>query len=136
MKRALIVDDTDVTRMVIARLANDTFAGRFTIDEASSFLTAVKLIESEAKYGLILLDLDLGGGPDDGIHLLEHVNKHQPGAKVIVVSASAKLPRVQNLRRQFPKIIYIMDTDHLLNSPYLQETIQGLIDDERNPPPF
>src|SRR5947208_9225666 len=73
----LIEDNLDWTHMAAAAL---TEAG-YTVAAASG--AAEALLQSDARtFGLIILDLDLGG--ENGLMLMRHLKRHHPSAVIVI----------------------------------------------------
>ncbi|MCG7492634.1 response regulator transcription factor [Thalassobius sp. Cn5-15] len=85
MARILIADDHDLVRETLAAFMRDM--GQFTVDQAAALPEAVKLIEENAAYDLILLDYTMPGMTlPDGLTQTMGIGK---GAPVAIISGTA-----------------------------------------------
>ncbi|GLQ75728.1 response regulator [Vibrio penaeicida] len=84
-KSALVIDDNDTARLIVASMLNDMM---FDVDVASNAKDAYQILEHQKKqYDLLLVDWQM---PEiDGIQAIEHITEHQlcPNAKTILITA-------------------------------------------------
>ncbi|MFH1287709.1 MAG: response regulator [bacterium] len=81
-KKILIVDDS----MFMRKILKDILSDKYQIVEAESGSTAKKMIKEE-KPDLILLDVIMPEGEEEGISVLKNTIKTMPKAKIIMVTA-------------------------------------------------
>jgi len=81
-KKILIADDS----LFMRKMLKDILSGKYEIVEAASGSTAYKQIEKE-KPDLILLDIIMPEGEEEGIRVLENVVKINPKARVVMITA-------------------------------------------------
>lgn len=92
MSAMLIIDDDSIHRMVIGRMASK--AGMRAVYAS----TAQEAVEQLVAGGFRCVKLDLNLGEEQGVELLETIQKHNPGADVILVSGSDDQSRQSALR--------------------------------------
>ncbi|CCO48090.1 putative TWO-COMPONENT SENSOR PROTEIN HISTIDINE PROTEIN KINASE [Vibrio nigripulchritudo SOn1] len=84
-KRALVIDDNDTARLIVASMLSDMM---FEVDVASNASDAFHILdEAQKQYDLLLVDWQM---PEmDGIQTIEHIRKHDlsPGSKMILITA-------------------------------------------------
>jgi two-component system chemotaxis response regulator CheY len=82
MKKILMADDSLFMRKVLKGF----LSGEYEIVEADSGATAIKKFEKE-KPDLVLLDIVMPEGEEEGLSVLKKVMKSDPQAKVIMITA-------------------------------------------------
>lgn len=95
MQKVLVVDDDEFVREDIATsLAELPLA----IDTASGAEEAYDLFQKEG-YNIVITDLKMGSGPDDGLDLLKKVKQRSPETPVIILTSFNEVPKaVQAMR--------------------------------------
>ena len=91
-KRALVVDDDDPIRMMLAKVVERQ---NFDVDTARDGVEAIERIDADG-YSLILLDLMMPR--IDGYGVLQHLQEHHPDKLTCTIIASA-VPESEILRR-------------------------------------
>jgi two-component system, chemotaxis family, chemotaxis protein CheY len=82
MKKIMIADDSLFMRTILKNL----FSGEYSIVEADTGATALEQFEKE-KPDLLLLDIIMPGGEEEGIRVLQKVKESDPAAKVVMITA-------------------------------------------------
>ncbi len=82
MKKILIVDDSLFMRTVL----KDLLSKEYETVEADSGVSALKQFEKESP-DLVLLDIIMPDGEEEGVRVLKHIMQTDPEAKVIMISA-------------------------------------------------
>lgn len=82
MKKILIVDDS----LFMRKLLKDILAHRHNIIEAESGATALKQFK-KGKPDLVLLDIIMPEGEEEGIRVLQEIKKSNPKAQVVMITA-------------------------------------------------
>ena len=82
MKKILIADDS----LFMRKMLKDILSSKYEIVEADSGSKAEKQIEKE-KPDLVLLDIIMPEGEEEGIIVLKKVMKANPKAKVVMITA-------------------------------------------------
>jgi len=82
MKKILIVDDSLFMRMML----KDKLPQELEIVEADSGAKALEQFKKE-KPDLILLDIVMPEGEDEGVRVLQKIMKDDPGAQVVMITA-------------------------------------------------
>ncbi len=85
MKKILIVDDSLFMRMVLKGILSN-MEGEYETIEADSGTKALDLIET-VEPDLVLLDIIMPGGEEEGVRVLETIMKNDPEKKVIMITA-------------------------------------------------
>lgn len=86
--RILIVDDSELNRMLLAEILQD----EYELTEAEDGIEAVSLLrENVDRYSLILLDLMMPGM--DGFKVMEVINEYHWGDKLPVIIISLNFAR-------------------------------------------
>ncbi len=85
MARILIVDDHTLFREGM-RLLLATFSPDLQVQQSGSIAEAIRCIEREARFSLILLDLGLGDGA--GLQSLDRINAHADHVPVVILSGT------------------------------------------------
>ena len=90
MKRILVVDDSMFMRQVLAGILAKTSGASgddyYEILEAETGSEALRVIEEE-EIDLVLLDIVMPGGPEEGIRVLEAIASGHPDIPVIMLTA-------------------------------------------------
>jgi len=81
-KKILIADDS----LFMRRILKDILSDKYTIVEAESGSKAEQQFKEE-KPDLILLDIIMPEGEEEGIKVLKKIGKSNPGAKVVMITA-------------------------------------------------
>jgi len=81
-KKILIVDDSLFMRMIL----RNNLIKEYEIVEADSGVEALKQFEKE-KPDLVLLDIVMPQGEEEGIKVLEEIMKNDPQAQVVMITA-------------------------------------------------
>ena len=82
MKKILIVEDS----FYMSKVLGDILSGKYKVVKAYSGIEAIKTFVNE-KPDLVLLDIILPEGKDEGMRVLKEIKQLNPNAKVIMVSA-------------------------------------------------
>ncbi|MFC1782890.1 response regulator [Planctomycetota bacterium] len=82
MKKVLIADDSLFMRMIL----KDKLPQGLEIVEADSGAKALEQFKKE-KPDLILLDIVMPEGEDEGVRVLQKIMKDDPGAQVVMITA-------------------------------------------------
>lgn len=82
VKRALIVDDDLLTRLLLAR-----FLGKKNWDTVAAYCSEKALYYFEAgKFKLAIIDVDLGSGDTAGVELAKKLLELDPDLKIVMTS--------------------------------------------------
>lgn len=90
MKRVLIVDDTDVMRMMI-RLALEG-EGFEIVGEAMDGISAVEMYK-ELRPDVVTLDITMPG--QDGLQAARQIRAHDPDANIVMVTALGQEDKIK-----------------------------------------
>ena len=101
-KRALVVDDDDPIRSMLAKVVERQ---SFAVDTARDGEEAIERLDQDG-YNLILLDLMMPRV--DGFGVLEHLKETNPAKLNCTIVASA-LPESE-VKRRFPQPVYKIHT--------------------------
>lgn len=82
MKKVLIVDDSLFMRMILKNLIHK----ECKIIEADTGLKALEQFKKE-KPDLVLLDIIMPGGEEEGVRVLKEIMKANPEARVVMITA-------------------------------------------------
>ena len=82
MKKILIADDSLFMRMTL----KDNLPKDYEIVEADSGAKALELFEKE-KPDLVLLDIVMPAGEDEGVRVLQQIMQSSPEAQVVMITA-------------------------------------------------
>jgi DNA-binding NtrC family response regulator len=119
--RALIVEDEPADRKVIEHLLEER---RIDYDYTDDVIQAGKWLE-QRKYDLIILDLQLRGGHNDGQFILSIMSQRKKEVPTIVVSTYANQAAARRLRVEFPFVLEVLPKDELAD---LVRLFYGAID--------
>lgn len=97
MEKILIVDDSLFMRMVLKGVLTK-IEGEFEIIEADSGTRALELVKT-AKPDLVLLDIIMPEGEEEGVRVLKVIMKNDPEKKVIMITAVGQNLIVQNCKK-------------------------------------
>ena len=97
MKKILIVDDSLFMRSVLKDILSK-LNDEHQIIEAGSGATALEIFKKE-KPDLILLDIIMPGGEEEGIQVLQKIMKNNSKIKIIMISAVGQDLIVQKCKR-------------------------------------
>ena len=92
-KRALVVDDDDPIRMMLAKIVERQ---NIRVDTARDGIEAIERLDRDHDYDLILLDLMMPRL--DGYGVVKHIEKHHPERLACTIIASA-VPESEILRK-------------------------------------
>lgn len=92
-KRALVVDDDDPIRTMLAKVVERQ---DLAVDTARDGLEAIDRLDHNGHYSVIVLDLMMPRV--DGYGVLQHLQAHHPGLLACTIIASA-VPESEILRR-------------------------------------
>ena len=81
-KKILIVDDSLFMRMTL----RNNLIGEYEIVEADSGAEALEQFQKE-KPDLVLLDIVMPQGEEEGIRVLKEIMKNHPQAQVVMITA-------------------------------------------------
>ena len=110
-EKILLVDDDPATRrMTRLHLLNAGYA----VEEAADVPEGIAKVSDSTS--VILLDLNLGSGENDGLECLRHVRKHHADVKIIIVSGQEAIDTaVQTMKLgAFDYVIKPAAPEHLL----------------------
>ena len=85
MKKILIVDDSLFMRMVLKGILSK-IEGEYETVEADSGSKALELLK-RAKPDLVLLDIIMPEGEEEGVRVLQTIMKNDPERKVVMITA-------------------------------------------------
>ncbi len=90
-RRALVVDDTSIMRMIVSRIMREA---RFDVAEATN---GAEAIQSYFKWrpDIVLMDLTMDG--IDGTTAIRGILQIDPGARIVVCSSTSDAHIVMNL---------------------------------------
>lgn len=94
MSKILIVDDSLFLRMVL----KDILSGRHEIIEADSGHTALEKF-SRAEPDMVLLDIIMPAGEEEGIRVLRKIMEKAPQTPVVMISAVGQETVVEECKR-------------------------------------
>jgi two-component system, chemotaxis family, chemotaxis protein CheY len=92
-RRALVVDDTAIMRVIVGRVLRDA---QFDVIEASNGGDAIQLFYKE-KPDIVLMDLNMDG--IDGTTAIRGILQINKDAKIVVISATSDAHIVVNVLR-------------------------------------
>lgn len=92
-KRALVVDDDDPIRMMLAKIVERQ---NIRVDTARDGIEAIERLDHDDDYDLILLDLMMPRL--DGYGVVKHIEEHHPDRLACTIIASA-VPESEILRK-------------------------------------
>ncbi len=97
MKKILIVDDSLFMRMVLKGILSK-MEGEYETIEVDSGTKALDLIKT-VEPDLVLLDIIMPEGEEEGVRVLETVKKDDPEQKVIMITAVGQDPVVEQCKK-------------------------------------
>ncbi len=97
MKKILIVDDSLFMRMVLKGILSK-IEGEYETVEADSGSKALELLK-RAKPDLVLLDIIMPEGEEEGVRVLQTIMKNDPERKVIMITAVGQDPVVEQCKK-------------------------------------
>ncbi len=123
MKKILIVDDSLFMRMVLKGILSK-IEGEYETVEADSGSKALELLK-RAKPDLVLLDIIMPEGEEEGVRVLQTIMKNDPERKVIMITAVGQDPVVEQCKKLGAKdyIIKPFDEEQVI------ETVRRVIGD-------
>jgi len=92
-RRALVVDDTAIMRVIVSKILREA---QFEVVEAANGAEAIQAFFRE-KPDIVLMDLNMDGL--DGTSAIRGILQINPGAKIVVCSATSDAHIVLNLLR-------------------------------------
>jgi CheY-like chemotaxis protein len=121
-RRALIVENEIEDVNKIQSLLHSRGIESDFVDSA----LAARLKIKEKQYDLLILDLDLGSGTDDGKFLLDTIFNEKLILPTIIISNSGFLPHVIALKGKFEFVVESFDKKHLAEMlPLLDKIISN-----------
>jgi two-component system chemotaxis response regulator CheY len=90
-RRALVVDDTSIMRMIVGKVLREQ---HYDVTEATNGAEAIQLFMSTRPHVVIL---DLNMDPIDGTTALRGILSVDPGARIVVCSSTSDAHVVVNL---------------------------------------
>ena len=114
-KKILIVDDSLFMRMT---LRNDLIK-EYEIVEAASGVEALEQFEKE-KPDLVLLDIVMPQGEEEGIRVLEEIMKNDPQAQVVMITAVGQEAIIEECKKLGAKDYIVKPFDEKL----INETVE------------
>lgn len=97
MKRVLLVDDDESTRLLCSRFFRKQAGERLVVEEARSGEEAIEAL-ARGRYDCILTDYRMGAA--SGIDVLVHALRAQPEARRVLMSGFADPALVEKARRE------------------------------------
>lgn len=94
--RILLVDEQPEVQRAVIEMLEDRDQQVVVADTAKRALTLVG--DAAQPFSLVLLDLDLGGGVDDGFTLLGEIKRLQPDLPVVILTGNTS---IENAKRAF-----------------------------------
>ena len=86
MAKILIADDSMFMRKVLRDILTNKSADTYDIVEADSGASTLKQFKKQ-KPDLVLLDIIMPGGKEEGVSTLRRILEADPGARVVMVTA-------------------------------------------------
>ncbi|RME75269.1 MAG: sigma-54-dependent Fis family transcriptional regulator [Planctomycetota bacterium] len=119
----LLVDDQPEVREHVGRVLENKGYRVAPCPDAAQALETVRSAPSD-RFGLAIVDLDLGSGPEGGLSLITELKRLQPDLPVIVLTGKGTIPlAVEALRRGAQ--------DVLEKDLYIEETLEIRLDRAR-----
>jgi len=97
MKKILIVDDSLFMRMVLKGILSK-MEGEYETLEADSGTKALELLK-RVKPDLVLLDVIMPEGEEEGVRVLQIIMKNDPESKVVMITAVGQDPVVEQCKK-------------------------------------
>ncbi len=97
MKKILIVDDSLFMRMVLKGILSK-MEGEYETLEADSGTKALELLK-RVKPDLVLLDVIMPEGEEEGVRVLQTIMKNDPESKVVMITAVGQDPVVEQCKK-------------------------------------
>jgi two-component system chemotaxis response regulator CheY len=97
MKKILIVDDSLFMRMVLKGILSK-MEGEYETLEADSGTKALELLK-RVKPDLVLLDIIMPEGEEEGVRVLQTIMKNDPESKVVMITAVGQDPVVEQCKK-------------------------------------
>jgi ActR/RegA family two-component response regulator len=106
----LVDDEAAIRRMIRLHLESAGYA----VEEASDVAEGISKVSDHTS--VVLLDLNLGSGENDGLECLRHVRKHYADVKIIILSGQEQIDTaVQTMKLgAFDYVTKPADPEHLL----------------------
>ncbi len=118
-KKALIVDDSTVTRLMIRKIITDN-GGSWDIHEASSADQAVSLLPNLPSLDVVTLDQNMPG-EISGLDLAASLQEKYPAAKIALITAN-----IQNAIKDKASALGIQFIEKPISPEKLQTLFAGI----------
>ena len=114
MKYILVVDDEpDILETIVDSLEIEFDTGKVTIKQAINGVEALKMVQSEIDFKLVVTDLNM---PEmDGLQLTENIRKLENQVPVIVFTGHGDIEEKQRL--------VSLGVTAMIKKPYVEELI-------------
>jgi len=111
-KKILIADDS----LFMRRILRDILSDKYTIIEAESGAKAEQQFKKE-EPDLVLLDIIMPGGEEEGIKVLKKIGKSNPKAKVVMITAVGQDSTIEECKKlgALDYIIKPFDREEVIN---------------------
>jgi len=111
-KKILIADDS----LFMRRILKDILSDKYTIIEAESGSKAEQQFKKE-EPDLVLLDIIMPGGEEEGIKVLRKIRKANPKAKVVMITAVGQDSTIEECKKlgAVDYIIKPFDREEVIN---------------------
>ena len=97
-KKILVVDDSMFMRRLLRDIVSQAAQPAPEMLEAESGTKALELVKRE-KPDLVLLDIIMPGGQEEGVRVLEGIMKIDPKSKVIMVTAVGQNAMIETCKQ-------------------------------------
>ena len=114
-KKILIVDDSLFMRMTL----RNNLIGEYEIVEADSGAEALEQFQKE-KPDLVLLDIVMPQGEEEGIRVLKEIMKNHPQAQVVMITAVGQEAIIEECKKLGAKDYIVKPFDEKL----VNETVE------------
>ena len=114
MSKILIADDS----LFMRKILKDMLSEKYEIVEADSGTAALEQFEKE-NPDLVLLDIIMPGGEEEGVTALRSIMKKDPDAQVIMITAVGQDAMIEECRKLGAK-------DYIIK-PFNEELIAGAV---------
>ena len=113
MRKILIADDS----LFMRKLLKNILSKQYEIIEAGSGAEAIKQFEKE-KPDLVLLDIIMPEGEEEGIRVLREITKANPQARVVMITAVGQDAIVEECKKLGARdyIVKPFDEKHVLET--------------------
>lgn len=111
-KKILIADDS----LFMRRILKDILSDKYNIIEAESGAKAEQQFKKE-EPDLVLLDIIMPGGEEEGIKVLQKIRKANPKAKVVMITAVGQDSTIEECKKlgAVDYIIKPFDREEVIN---------------------